>query len=60
MNQLWTIYHPEIPLFLQESAQTPPMQRLKQVGMNCGCEYTCFPRFVEIGPYSRLDRKSVV
>ena len=55
MNQLWTIYHPEIPPFLQEFAQTPPMQRLKQVGMNCGCEYTCFPRFVEIGPYSRFD-----
>ena len=55
MNQLWTIYHPEIPPFLQEFAQTPPMQRLKQVGMNCGCEYTGFPRFVEIGPYSRFD-----
>lgn len=29
--------------------------RLRDVGMNCGCEYTAFPRFVKIGPYSRYD-----
>ena len=40
MNQLWPLYHKEIPQFLQEFANTPPMLRLKQVGMNCGCEYT--------------------
>ena len=55
MDQLWSLYHSEIPEFLREFAATPPMQRLKQVGMNCGCEYTRFPRFVEIGPYSRYD-----
>lgn len=55
MNQLWPIYHPEIPEFLREFADTPPMRRLKAVGMNCGCEYTRFPRFVNIGHYSRFD-----
>ena len=55
MKQLLRIYHPEIPEFLREFAQTPPMERLKNIGMNCGCEYTQFPRFAEIGPYSRYD-----
>ena len=31
------------------------MQRLQDVGMNCGCEYTSFPLFRGIGPYSRFD-----
>lgn len=55
MNRLWPVYHPEIPQFLREFAETPPMRRLRDVGMNCGCEYTCFPRFAGIGPYSRFD-----
>lgn len=55
MKRLFSIYHPEIPEFLQAFADTPPMQRLKAVGMNCGCEYTNFPRFAEIGPYSRYE-----
>ncbi len=52
---LWEIYHPEIPEFLAQLAGTPPMQRLRQVGMNCGCEYTRFPQFVNCRPYSRFD-----
>lgn len=55
MNQLWNIYHNEIPPFLREFSAAPPMARLKDVGMNCGCEYTRFPRFRDIGPYSRYD-----
>ena len=55
MKELWSIYHSEIPQFLRKFAAVPPMERLKQVGMNCGCEYTRFPRFVNIGPYSRYD-----
>ena len=52
---LWQLYHPEIPAFLEELSQTQPMHRLRDVGMDCGCEYTKFPRFVKIGPYSRYD-----
>lgn len=55
MKALWTLYHPEIPAFLSKFAGTPPVLRLKEVGMNCGCEYTNFPRFAHIGPYSRYD-----
>jgi len=55
MQELWSIYHHEIPEFLCEFAAVPPMQRLKAVGMNCGCEYTSFPRFAGLRPYSRFD-----
>ena len=49
------IYHPDIPTLLYELAETPEMERLKLVGMNCGCEYTSFPRFANGGTYSRFD-----
>lgn len=51
----YKLYHPDIPDFLQRAALTPPMQRLKDVGMNCGCEYTSFPRFDRCTRYSRYD-----
>ena len=52
---LFSIYHENIPPFLQEAAATPPMQRLKGVGMNCGCEYTSFPEFSTWQSYTRFD-----
>ena len=52
---LWGIYHKDIPDFLRQLAQTDAMQRLADVGMNCGCEYTAFDRFSRLQPYSRLD-----
>ena len=55
MRENWSLYHPEIPAFLRRLADTPPMRRLRQVGMNCGCEYTSFPRFQGWAPYSRFD-----
>lgn len=55
MQQLWTIYHHNIPDFIHEFAQTAPMLRLKNIGMNCGCEYTKFPTFQNCQPYSRYD-----
>ena len=55
MQELWTIYHAEIPEFLRKFSATPPMERLKNVGMNCGCEYTKFPLFAGLRPYSRFD-----
>ena len=53
--KLWDLYHTQIPEFLAEAAQIKQMQRLKGVGMNCGCEYTSFPLFADIAPYSRYD-----
>lgn len=52
---LWKRYHDEMPEFLKDAIKTPPMQRLRQVGMNCGCEYTSFPRFQRGMSYSRFD-----
>lgn len=49
------IYSAEVPAILQQLCETPAMQRLKHVGMNCGCEYTSFPRFVRCGTYSRYE-----
>lgn len=54
-EMLWKIYSGEIPDFLLEAAETDAVRRLKYVGMNCGCEYTSFPRFRDIGGYSRFD-----
>lgn len=52
---LSAIYHENIPAFLEEAARAPIMQRLKGVGMNCGCEYTSFPEFSRWQSYSRFD-----
>ena len=51
---LWPIYHPRIPPLLRQLAATAPVERLRQVGMNCGCEYTNFPRFRNLPAYSRF------
>lgn len=55
MQQLWKMYHDEFPRFIQEFANVKEMKRLKEVGMNCGCEYTSFPLFKDIPSYSRYD-----
>ena len=43
------------PEFLARMAQTTALQRIGRVGMNCGCEYTAFPVFCTLQPYSRLQ-----
>ena len=44
-----------IPAVLQEAANTPTLLRLQGVGMHCGCQYTNFPIFRGLAPYSRYD-----
>lgn len=51
----YEIYHPNIPDFITELCNTPEMQRLKGIGMDCGCEYTKFPVYQNLTPYSRYD-----
>ena len=51
----YQIYHDEIPSFLNECIETPIVERIKHIGMNCGCEYTAFPQFAGIDSYSRYD-----
>ena len=50
-----SIYRCRTPAFLRRLCDTPPLRRLADVGMNCGCEYTAFPRFASIGRYTRLE-----
>ena len=47
-------YHSDAPAWLDEFCAVPEMQRLRGVGMNCGCEYTAFPRFLGLPRYSRF------
>ena len=53
MTDLLPIYHPDLPPLLAALAETPPMDRLRRVGMNCGCEYTRFPVFQAGRTYNR-------
>ena len=50
---MWKIYNHSVPEFIGLLAEAPAMQRLKDVGMHCGCEYTSFPMFVGLDNYSR-------
>ena len=50
-----SIYQTETPEFLRALCDTPPLRRLADVGMNCGCEYTSFPRFAGIERYTRAE-----
>ena len=55
MMRLWQIYHQEIPDFISRITAAAAVQRLKDIGMNCGCEYTGFSLFKGIARYSRFD-----
>ena len=48
-------YHRQTPELLRKLCETPDMQRLRHIGMNCGCEYTSFKRFRRLRDYSRYD-----
>lgn len=52
---MWQMYYPSVPSMVQAIASVPAMQRLKDVGMNCGCEYTSFPLFAGLKDYSRYS-----
>lgn len=52
---MWNTYHTNIPAFINTIAATPALQRLKDVGMHCGCEYTSFPLFRGLKKYSRHE-----
>ncbi len=43
----------DLPSWWGEAISSKEMLRLKDVGMNCGPEYTHFPLFSKIGAYSR-------
>ena len=48
------LYLPTLPPELLAMAETPAMQRLRRIGMHCGCEYTAYPLYrAAHAPYSR-------
>lgn len=53
--ELYKLYSDSIPDFVKEIAATAPMQRLKLIGMNCGCEYSSTSVFRKIGGYTRFE-----
>ena len=54
LDTLPELYAAEIPAFLLPFLETQELRRLRSVGMNCGCEYTDFPRFRALPAYSRF------
>ena len=50
-----SVYQTDTPEFLKALCLTAPLKRLERVGMNCGCEYTAFPRFASIERYTRAE-----
>ena len=55
LNNLWKIYEKEHLEFINSLIHVPSMQILKDIGMNCGVEYTAFDFFSNIVPYSRYQ-----
>lgn len=49
------IYSKDFPVFIKELINTPEFERLSNVGMNCGCEYTSFPIFSKGKDYTRYE-----
>ena len=49
------MYHVTVPEFLKEFAETKEMMRLKDIGMDCGCEYTAFSIWEDMYSYRRYE-----
>ncbi|MCR5637191.1 MAG: HD domain-containing protein [Clostridiales bacterium] len=55
MNNFSFYYSEKIPEFINEFSAVNEMLRLKDIGMNCGCEYTDFKTYRGIKPYYRYE-----
>lgn len=53
-EQMPVHYCEEAPDWMEAFCRLPELQRLRDVGMNCGCEYTSFLRFRGLPRYSRF------
>lgn len=49
------IYNTDVPDFIREIAELDIMQRLKDTGMDCGCEYTAFSLWQDLLPAKRYE-----
>ncbi len=55
MNNFSFYYYENVPEFIKEFSSVKEMLRLKDIGMNCGCEYTNFKTYRGIKPYYRYE-----
>ena len=55
MNDFSFYYNENTPEFIKEFSSVKEMLRLKDIGMNCGCEYTNFKTYRGIKPYYRYE-----
>ena len=55
MNCLYAIYHDEFPEFIKQLENSAALQRIDHIDMNCGVNYTSYPLFRDLQPYSRLQ-----
>ena len=55
-GSLYPVYVSSFPPWLRPWTAIPAMQRLKEIGMNCGLEYTRYPIYRHLTkPYSRYE-----
>lgn len=54
MYTFFQLYESHFPDELKPFAASPAMQRIGGIDMNCGMNYTSYPLFQSIHPYSRL------
>ena len=47
------LYQKPLPQYLLDLYQTPLIRRISGIDMNCGVNYTSFPMFADLEPYSR-------
>lgn len=52
-DNLLKIYEPSFPSFLLPFLSAPSLKRIQGTGMHCGMEYTSFPFYKDLAPYSR-------
>lgn len=56
MSSFWEVYCDQLPMVIADGIRGMEMERLRHIGMNCGCEYTSFPVFCTMKErYTRFD-----
>ena len=55
LDQVLKIYHHKIPSFLVPFFKSEELNRIDEVGMHCGMEYTSFPFYKDFDKYSRFE-----
>lgn len=55
MLRLYSIYHEVYPEFIKQLENSAALQRIDRIDMNCGVNYTSYPLFRDLQPYSRLQ-----